>query len=423
MVRNLYFSSTPRGNPFMSVLRRTRKFINKIVKPHPSFEFPRSPSPQRAPAIHSIKNPSQLSSTGWDASNVLAVGCDNPGANSKLPSVLSQCNQHIPDRNGRHQGTTGLSGGTSVLRRTKGTIHSPSLTRDENATDFLTASLAEYRPLIASVALSEPYQSRHEPLTPIPEQADSPDLASQIPLSCDSSNSLALSSADSAIHFVDETSGIVISRIQRASGSRISAEQFVLEPSSLRSSMSLHIGSPPSCAAADIDAHIESLPSFVLTLPTPVSPPLPIFSPEIHFTTRKPLDAAEAAAPGDPVSSLPQCDHVPSGKCRACEMQMLGRRVWFQNAEGAAVSSPSGVGLGLAECWDDEGGHVQDDEDDDIEDPGLLAIEAPPPGSSGLALLLSQRVKVILRKLRSGLGLLFPSLSTFPLDNTHRKPA
>ncbi|KAH9170570.1 hypothetical protein EDB89DRAFT_2187703 [Lactarius sanguifluus] len=410
MAGSLSFSSTPRGNSFLSVLRRSRKIINKIVKPHPSFEFPRSPSPQRAPAIHSIKNHSQLSSTGWDASNVLTVGCDNPGANSKLPSVLNLCNQHIPDRNGRHQGTTGLSDGTPVLRRTKGTIHSSSLT--------------QYRPLIASVALSEPYQSRHEPLTPIPEQADSPDPASQILLSCDSTNSLALSSADSAIHFVDEASGIVISRIQRASGSRISAEQFVLEPSSLRSSMSLHIGSPPSCAAADIDAHIESLPSFVLTLPTPVSPPLPIFSPEIHFTTEKPFNAAEAAAPGDRVSSLPQCDHVPSGKlCRACEMQMLGRRVWFQNAEPAGASSPSGVGLGLAECWDDEGGHVQDDEDDDIEDPGLLAIEAPPPGSSGLALLLSQKVKAILRKVRSGLGLLFPSLSTLPLDNTHRKPA
>ncbi|KAH9041399.1 hypothetical protein EDB85DRAFT_1923053 [Lactarius pseudohatsudake] len=419
MVGSLSLSSTLRGNSFLSVLRRSRKIINKIVKPHPSFEFPRSPSPQRAPAIHSIKNLPQLSNTGWDTSNVLTVGCDNPGANSKLPSVLSPCNQHIPDRNGRHQGTTGRTGGTSVLRRTKGTIHSPSLIRDENATDSLTPSLAEYRPLIATVALSEPYQSRHEPLTPIPEQADSPDLAGQILLSCDSTNSLALSSADSAIHFVDEASGIVISRIQRASGSRISAEQFVLEPSSLRSSMSLHIGSPPSCAATDIDAHIESLPSFVLTLPTPVSPPLPIFSPEIHFTTGKPLSAAEAAAPGDPVSSLPQCDHVPSGKlCRACEMQMLGRRVWFQNAEGAAVSSPSGVGL-----RDDEGGHVQDDEDDDIEDPGQLAIEAPPPGSSGLALLLSQRVKAILRKVRSGLGLLFPSLSTLPLDNTHRKSA
>ncbi|KAI9444571.1 WD40-repeat-containing domain protein [Lactarius indigo] len=246
MVGNLYFSFTPRGSSFLSVLKRTRKIVNKIVKPHPSFEFPRSTCPQRAPAIHSIKNLPQLSNTGWDASYVLTVGRDNPDANYNLPSVLSPCNQHIPDRIRRHQGTTRLPGRTSVLRRTKGTIHSPSLNRDGNPTDFLTPSLAEYRPLIATVAHSEPYQSRHSPLTPIPEQADSPDLAGKILLSCDSTNSLALSSANSAIHFVDEASGAVISRVQRASGSRISAEQFVLEPSSLRSSMSLHIGSPPS---------------------------------------------------------------------------------------------------------------------------------------------------------------------------------
>jgi hypothetical protein len=301
--------------------------------------------------------------------------------------------------------------------------------------NFLAPSLAsaEYRPLIATLAFPEPYQPRHEPLTPIPEQADSPALANNMLLSCSSTNSLAISSANSAIHFVDEASGTVISRVQRASGSRISAEQFVLEPSSLKSSLSLHIGSPPSCAASDIDAHIESLPSFMLTLPTPVSPQPPIFSPEVLFTT----EAAEAAAPGD---RLPQCDHVLSGRlCRACESQMLACRVWLQNPDGGAqplirpaqsttrtravwgvgASSSSGVGLGLTECWD-EGGNVQDEEDD-ILDPGSLAIEAPPPpGRSGLV-LLGQRVKGILRKVRAGFGLLFPSLSTLPLSNTHRK--
>ncbi|KAI9453562.1 hypothetical protein BJY52DRAFT_835789 [Lactarius psammicola] len=412
MVGSLYFSSNPKGKTFLSVLRRTRKIINKIVKPHPSFEFPRSPRSQRSPGIHAIRNPPQLSNTGWDALDVsTAVGCDNPNANSYLPSVLSPGNQHISDRNGRHQGTVAPSGRTFVLRRTKGTIRSPSLTHDENAMNFLTPSLAEYHPMITTVALSEPYQSKHEPLTPIPEQADSPDLASKTPLSCDS---LAVSSTDSAIHFVDEASGTVVSRVQRAAGSRISAEQFVLESSSLRSSLSLHIGSPPSCAASDIDAHIESLPSFMLTLPTPVSPQSPIFSPEVHFTTEKLLNAAEAAAPGDRVPSLPRCDHVLSSKlCRTCETQMVARRVSFRNADGFGASSPSGVGLGLTECQDDE---------DDIEDPGSLAIEVPPPGSSGLA-LLSQRVKAILRKVRSGFGLLFLSLSALPPGNTHCKPA
>jgi hypothetical protein len=278
------------------------------------------------------------------------------------------------------------------------------------------------------------------------EQADSPNLASEIPLSCSSADSLGVSSADSAIHFVDDASGTVISRVQRASGSRISAEQFVLQHSSLTSSLSLHIGSPPSCAATDIDAHVESLPSFVLTVPTPVSPQTHIFSPEAHFTTERLFNAVESTAPGV-LSSVLRCDHVPGGKlCRACEEQMLAYRVWFQNADaGAQVLSPeltgesstrtrtvrasmspgvssSGVGLGFtSESWV-EGSDAQEDDEDDIDDPGSLAIEVPPPDSSRLA-LLSQRVKAILRKARAGFGLLFPSLSTFPLDTTYRKPA
>jgi hypothetical protein len=309
----------------------------------------------------------------------------------------------------------------------------------------LTPSFTEYRPLIATVALSGPYHPRPDPLTPIVEQADSPNLASEIPLSCSSADSLGVSSADSAIHFVDDASGTVISRVQRASGSRISAEQFVLQHSSLTSSLSLHIGSPPSCAATDIDAHVESLPSFVLTVPTPVSPQTHIFSPETHFTTERLFNAAESTVPG--VSSVPRCGHVPGGKlCRVCEEQMLAYRVWFQNADaGAQVLLPehtaesstrtrtvrasmspgvssSGVGLGFtSESWV-EGSDAQEDDEDDIDDPGSLAIEVPPPDSSRLA-LLSQRVKAILRKARAGFGLLFPSLSMFPVDTAHRKPA
>lgn len=310
--------------------------------------------------------------------------------------------------------------------------------------NFLAPSLAlaDYRPLLSTLAPSEPYQPRHEPLTPIPEQADSPALANNILPSCSSTNSLAVSSADSAIHFVDEASGTVISRVQHASGSRISAEQFVLEHSSLKSSLSLHFGSPPSCAASDIDAHINSLPSFMLTLPTPVSLQSPIFSPAVRFTTEELRNTVEAAAPGDRVPSLSQCDHVLSGElCRACETQMLACRVWFQNPDGRAqavlpepllrsaqstthtravwdvrASSPSGVGLGLTECWD------EGSDEDDIDDPGSLAIEAPPPRRSRLV-LLSQRVKTIVCKVRAGFDLLFPSLSMLPLGNARRKPA
>ena len=298
--------------------------------------------------------------------------------------------------------------------------------------NFLTP-LAEYRPLVAAVALSGPHPPRLELLTPIPEQADSPDLATKIRLSCSSADSLGAGSADSAIHFVDEASGTVISRVQRASGSRILAEQFVLEPASLTSSLSLHIGSPPSCAVTDIDAHIESLPSFMLTLPTPISPQSPLFSPE-DFTTEKLLNATELR--------VPRCDHVLGGKlCRACETHMLPCRARSQHAGGGAqelspgypaqstagdravrasmdvgASYPSGVGLGLTECWG-EGNNDQDDDDDDIDDPGSLAIEALPLDSSRLA-LLGQRVKGILRKARVGFGLLLPS--RFPLGNTRK---
>ena len=263
-----------------------------------------------------------------------------------------------------------------------------------------------------------------------------------------------MSSADSAIHFVDEDSGAIFSHIEQASGTCISPEQFALERSSLKSSLSLHIGSPPPCSTADFDAHIESLPSFVLTLPTPASPHSPIFSPGVHFTTEKFLDAAEAATPKDRAPTLPQCDHEQGGKlCRACEMQLLACRVWFQNADGGAraalrepfvrpaqstmrtravlasvgvgVTCPSGVGLGLGNGWGESTGarDDNDDGDDDIDDPGSLAIEPSPVASFRLEPLgkAISWSKMALKKLRVRLRALSPPLSTTPLSNRPRK--
>jgi hypothetical protein len=259
-----------------------------------------------------------------------------------------------------------------------------------------------------------------------------------------------MSSADSAIHFVDEDSGAIFSRVQQASGTCISAEQFVLDRSSLKSSLSLHIGSPPPCSTTDLDAHIESLPSFVLTLPTPASPHSPIFSPGVPFTVEKFLDAAEAAAPKDRAPTLPQCDHGQCGKlCRACEMQLLACRVWFQNADGGAraalrepflrpaqstvrtravlaslgvgVTCPSGVGLGLGDGWDESPG-ARDDKGD-IDDPGSLAIEASPVASFKLV-PLNEAIswsKVVLSKLRVRLRALSLPLSTTSLNTRPRK--
>ena len=261
-----------------------------------------------------------------------------------------------------------------------------------------------------------------------------------------------MSSADSAIHFVDEDSGAIFSHIEQASGTCISPEQFALERSSLKSSLSLHIGSPPPCSTADFDAHIESLPSFVLTLPTPASPHSPIFSPGVHFTTEKFLDAAEAATPKDRAPTLPQCDHEQGGKlCRACEMQLLACRVWFQNADGGAraalrepfvrpaqstlrtravlasvgvgVTCPSGVGLGLGNGWGERTSARYDDDDDDIDDPGSLAIE-PSPVASFRLVPLGKAIswsKMALKKLRVRLRAPSPPLSTTPLSNGPRK--
>jgi len=256
-----------------------------------------------------------------------------------------------------------------------------------------------------------------------------------------------MNSTDSAVHFVEEGSGTIFSHIQQAAGARISAEQFALERSSLRSSLSLHIGSPPPCSAADLDLHIESLPSFVLTLPTPASPHSPIFSPGVPFTTEKFLDAAEAAAPKDRAPTLPQCDHGQAGKlCRACEMQLLACRVWFQNADGGAraalhepfvrpaqstvrtravlaslgvgATCPSGVGLGLGNAGDSAR-----DDDGDIDDPGSLAIEGSPVASSRLV-PLNQAIswsKGVLSKLRVRLRKLYLPLPTTSLSDRSRR--
>jgi hypothetical protein len=254
-----------------------------------------------------------------------------------------------------------------------------------------------------------------------------------------------MNSADSAIHFVDDGSGTIFSCIQQASGARISAEQFAIERSSFRSSLSLHIDSPPPCSAAELDVHIESLPSFVLTLPTPASPHSPIFSPGVPFTTERFLDAAKTAAPKDRAPTLPQCDHGQAGKlCRACEMQLLACRVWFQNADGGAraalhepfvrpaqstvrtravlaslgvgATCPSDIGLGLGNACDDDSAR----DDDGIDDPGFLAIESPPRASSRLKRAISWS-KGVLSKLRVCFRKPYLPLPITSLSNRSRK--
>ena len=327
-----------------------------------------------------------------------------------------------------------------TLRRVKGNIR--SVKRGHKAT--ISISLSQHKPdhVVESRARSSPPKFGPKQLTPILEQEDSSELDFGILSQSNSIDSGLENSADSAIHFVDEVSGAAFSRVQHASGTCVSPEQFVLEHSSLTSSLSLHIGNPPACTAAELDARIESPPSLVLTVPTPASPDSPIFSPGVHFTTEKFLDAAGAAAPRDRAPTLPQCDHGQEGKlCRACELQLLACRVWFQNADGGARAAlhepfvrpaqstvrtravlaslgvggqcPSRVGLGLADVQDEgEGENLRgEDDEDDIDDPGSLAIEAPPPASPRFVSLdrAISWSRVALGKLR--LRLRTPSLS------------
>lgn len=367
-------------------------------------------------------------------------------ASTSLPGyLLVDFNTFLLKRLNDNGDQVGGSLRVRTLKRTKGNVR--LTTPGCDAASSLSSSW-ESR-LTDNLTCSPQHQSGSKRLSTILEQGDPPD---PITSPSNSADSLLMNSADSAIHFVDEGSGTVFSRIQQASGARISAEQFEVERSSLRSSLSLHIGSPPACSAADLDVHIESLPSFVLTLPTPASPNSPIFSPGVPFTTERFLDAAKAAAPKDRPPALPQCDHGQAGKlCRACEMQLLACRVWFQNTDGGAraalhepfvrpaqstvrtravlaslgvgATCPSGVGLGLGNASDE--GNIARDDDGCIDDPGSLAIESPSVARSRLiplnhALCWS---KGVLRKLRVHLRKLYPPLPTTrtSLSNRSRK--
>src|SRR5260221_14589184 len=116
--------------------------------------------------------------------------------------------------------------------------------------------MSQHKPNHVSRTRSPPPKLVPKRLIPILEQDDSPELDPGILSQSDSIDSGLENSTDSVIHFVDEASGATFSRVQHASGACISAEQFMLERSSLNSSLSLHIiESTPACSAADLNEH------------------------------------------------------------------------------------------------------------------------------------------------------------------------
>ncbi|KAI0053390.1 hypothetical protein FA95DRAFT_739587 [Auriscalpium vulgare] len=201
--------------------------------------------------------------------------------------------------------------------------------------------------MIAPTALS-----KAKSLTPIMEHADS-----LCAIATHSTSSFVLPPLEQCepVQFMDENSGAIFARVDKAAGGHVSVDEF--ERGSLKSaaSLSLHIGSPPPAAVEDMHEHIASLPSFVLTIPTPELPSSPVFVPQPPFNPNTFLEAADLSTPlepiagprrpvSSPVPALPRCDHpVPEGEpgelCRACETQMLACRMWYQERDSGRRQS------------------------------------------------------------------------------------
>ena len=92
----------------------------------------------------------------------------------------------------------------------------------------------------------------------------------------------------------------------------------------------------------------SSLPSFALTVPSPISPThplLPILPAPSPFTREAYLVAAASAPSTSRVPSLPpqRCPHMlyllPSNCCARCELQQLACEIWW-GSRGAMLCAP-----------------------------------------------------------------------------------
>ncbi|KAI0082327.1 hypothetical protein K474DRAFT_862282 [Panus rudis PR-1116 ss-1] len=100
--------------------------------------------------------------------------------------------------------------------------------------------------------------------------------------------------------------------------------------------------------ASNKQPELHRLPTFVLTCPTPVDPPSPIFVPRTPITVSKfvcaSLDAPLIQPPYQssttPIPMLPQCqfcglEEFESGsQCRECDQQWLACKIWYQANDG-----------------------------------------------------------------------------------------
>ena len=155
------------------------------------------------------------------------------------------------------------------------------------------------------------------------------------PNSCDSSSSSTV--------FADYDSGVVFSGLYTASGESITTHEFDTKP---------HRGLAPTLCLIIPDGNSSSsnLPSFALTVPSPISPthPLsPVLLPVPRFTRESYLAAAVSAPPSSRVPNLPleYCPHVrylpPRNRwCSLCELQQLACEIWL-GSRGSMLSAPN----------------------------------------------------------------------------------
>ena len=154
------------------------------------------------------------------------------------------------------------------------------------------------------------------------------------------SSSEPLSSESSTVAIVDYDSGVVFSGLYTASGERITTHEFQTKPHRVLAP-TLFLVIPDSNTSS------SSLPSFALTVPSPISPtfpssPIPAPSP---FTREAYLAAAVSAPSTSRVPSLPpkRCPHMlyllPSHCCARCELQQLACEIWW-GSRGAMLCAP-----------------------------------------------------------------------------------
>ncbi|KAF8274334.1 hypothetical protein EI94DRAFT_1714222 [Lactarius quietus] len=125
-----------------------------------------------------------------------------------------------------------------------------------------------------------------------------------------------------------------------ASGEQITTHEFQTKPHRVQAPTLCLLIPDTSMSGSD------SVPSFVLTVPSPVSPLSPILPVPSLFTRESYLAAAASAPSSSRVPSLPpqRCTHMlyllsRSRCCSSCELQQLACEIWW-GSRGAMLCAP-----------------------------------------------------------------------------------